>query len=80
MVMQMGFLKDLEWNGILVQEPPQTEIIQVSKVQSVNWQRRQNSDEAIKFIAFFVEMGYIRNVLVYQRRQSPYYEILICSW
>ena len=80
MVMQMGFLKDLEWNGILVQEPPQTGIIQVCKVQSVNWQRRRNADEAIKFIAFFVEMGYIRNVLVYQRRQSPYYEILICSW
>ena len=44
-------------NGISAQEPPQVGIIQVSKVQSVNWQRRQNADEAIKLIASFVEMG-----------------------
>ena len=51
-------------NGILAQEPPQVGIIQVSKVQAVNWQRRQNADEAIKLIASFVEMG----------RKPPYRE------
>ena len=44
-------------NGILAQEPPQVGIIRVNQVKSVNWQRRQNADEAIKLIASFVEVG-----------------------
>ena len=51
-------------NGILAQEPPRVGIIQVSKVQVVNWQRRQNADEAIKLIGSFVKMG----------RKPPYRE------
>ena len=44
-------------NGILAQEPPKVGIIQVSKEQSINWQRRQNADEAIKLSASFVDVG-----------------------
>ena len=51
-------------NGILAQEPPQVGIIQVSKVQTVNWKMRQNADKAIKLIASFVEKG----------RKPPYRE------
>ena len=44
-------------NGILAQEPSQVGIIQVSKIQTVNWQRRQNANIAIKLIASFAAMG-----------------------
>ena len=44
-------------NGILAQEPPQVGLIRVNQVQAVNWQRRQNADEAVRLIASFVEVG-----------------------
>ena len=44
-------------NGILIKEPSHLGIIRIKQVQSVDWWKRQNADEAIQLIASFVELG-----------------------
>ena len=71
-------------NGILAHEPSQVGIIQVSKVQAVNWQRCKNVDEAAKLIASFVEVGrkppYKEWSSLSEKTNSLLRDFHICSW